>query len=313
MGNSEGPHKSSLFYQMTLLGSAALWGGSYLFTKTALEAMPMHWLMCVRMLGACLCMLAVFHRRILPNLNRRIIVPGMLVGLTYWGEIDGTDRRTDRHRCRTQRVPDGFVLRGGSLRDLDRLCEKTGVDAGRGRHRVPRRCRIRLLENRWGSIGFRFRTGTGRLAYAAVCIAVRHQHRAAWRIHETIPSDSHDLHGIPSGRSSVSRHVMPLLLWAERGMAAAGSRIVGAVSDSLCLHGRADHGEYEPAASARLAGFDHHVHRMPVRRRLFGDFRRGTVHHEHSNRIRADLHRHGDVGQVLGRMTWDSLPERRLR
>lgn len=86
MGNSEGPHKSSLFYQMTLLGSAALWGGdSYLFTKTALEAMPMHWLMCVRMLGACLCMLAVFHRRILPNLNRRIIVPGMLVGLTYWG------------------------------------------------------------------------------------------------------------------------------------------------------------------------------------------------------------------------------------
>lgn len=39
MGNSEGPHKSSLFFQMTLLGSAALWGGSYLFTKTALEAM----------------------------------------------------------------------------------------------------------------------------------------------------------------------------------------------------------------------------------------------------------------------------------
>ena len=87
MGKPEGPHKSSLFYQMALLGSAALWGGSYLFTKTALEAMPMHWLMCVRMLGACLCMLAVFHKQILPSLNRRIIVPGILVGLTYWGEM----------------------------------------------------------------------------------------------------------------------------------------------------------------------------------------------------------------------------------
>ena len=300
MGKPEEPHKSSLLYQVTLLGSAALWGGSYLFTKTALEAMPMHWLMCVRMLGACLCMLAVFHKQIFPSLNRHIIVPGILVGLTYWGEMT------------TQTIGLSTIDAGRSAFLTASYCVAvpfvTWVICRR--HRVPRRRRIRLLEDQWDNIGFRFRTGTGRLAYAAVRIAVCHQHRAAWHIHEPIPSDSHDLHGIPCGRNPVSRHVMPLLLWAERGMAATGSRIVGAVPDSWRLHGRADYGEYESAASAQFAGFDHHVHRMSVCRRLFGDFRRGTVHSEHNGRIRANLHCHGNVGQMLGRVTWDSLPER---
>lgn len=82
-----GTSHNAAFYRLILLGSAALWGGSYLFTKTALQVMPVHWLMCVRMFGACLCMIVVFHRQIIPYLTARIIVPGVLVGVTYWGEM----------------------------------------------------------------------------------------------------------------------------------------------------------------------------------------------------------------------------------
>ena len=35
-----------------LLGCAALWGGSYLLAKFAMEAIPPQWLMGLRMIGA---------------------------------------------------------------------------------------------------------------------------------------------------------------------------------------------------------------------------------------------------------------------
>ena len=41
-------------------------------------------LMGLRMIGACLCMLALFHKHIVPYLTPKIIVPALVVGLTYW-------------------------------------------------------------------------------------------------------------------------------------------------------------------------------------------------------------------------------------
>ena len=41
----------------------------------------------LRMIGACLCMLALFHKHIVPYLTPKIIVPALVVGLTYWGTM----------------------------------------------------------------------------------------------------------------------------------------------------------------------------------------------------------------------------------
>ena len=73
--------------RLMLLGCAALWGGSYLLAKFAMEAIPPQWLMGLSMIGACLCMLALFHKHIVPYLTPKIIVPALVVGLTYWGTM----------------------------------------------------------------------------------------------------------------------------------------------------------------------------------------------------------------------------------
>ena len=52
-----------------------------------MEAIPPQWLMGLRMIGACLCMLALFHKHIVPYLTPKIIVPALVVGLTYWGTM----------------------------------------------------------------------------------------------------------------------------------------------------------------------------------------------------------------------------------
>ena len=79
-----------------LLGCAALWGGSYLLAKFAMEAIPPQWLMGLRMIGACLCMLALFHKHIVPYLTPIIIVPALVVGLTYWGTPTAYSPRSPR-------------------------------------------------------------------------------------------------------------------------------------------------------------------------------------------------------------------------
>ena len=73
--------------RLMLLACAALWGGSYLVAKFAIAAIPPQWLMGMRVLGACACMLALFHRSILPALKPAIIVPALVVGVTYWGTM----------------------------------------------------------------------------------------------------------------------------------------------------------------------------------------------------------------------------------
>ena len=73
--------------RVMLLCCAALWGGSYLVAKVAMDAIPPLWLMGLRTLGSCVVMMALFHRSILPCLNARIVVPALLVGVTYWGTM----------------------------------------------------------------------------------------------------------------------------------------------------------------------------------------------------------------------------------
>lgn len=73
--------------RLMLLACAALWGGSYLLAKFAMTAIPAQWLMALRMFGACMCMLALFHKHIVPYLTPKIIVPALVVGLTYWGTM----------------------------------------------------------------------------------------------------------------------------------------------------------------------------------------------------------------------------------
>lgn len=83
--------------RLMLLACAGLWGGSYLLAKFAIAAIPPMWLMGVRLLGACLCMLALFPRHVLGELRgrdasgrprvARIAAPGLLVGLTYFGTM----------------------------------------------------------------------------------------------------------------------------------------------------------------------------------------------------------------------------------
>ena len=73
--------------RLMLLTCAALWGGSYLLAKVAMAAIPPQWLMALRMAGACACMLVLFPRRILSSLNRAIVVPALVVGITYWGTM----------------------------------------------------------------------------------------------------------------------------------------------------------------------------------------------------------------------------------
>ncbi|WP_081930268.1 DMT family transporter [Bifidobacterium bohemicum] len=70
-----------------LLCCAALWGGSYMVSKVAMSAISPQWLMTMRTGGACLVMLVLFHRVIIPALNRRILVPALVTGLTYYGTM----------------------------------------------------------------------------------------------------------------------------------------------------------------------------------------------------------------------------------
>ncbi len=82
--------------RLMLLGCAALWGGSYLLAKFAMEAIPPQWLMGLRMIGACLCMLALFHKHIVPYLTPKIIVPALVVG----PDLLGNDGHPDHRPCR---------------------------------------------------------------------------------------------------------------------------------------------------------------------------------------------------------------------
>ncbi|KAB8294691.1 DMT family transporter [Bifidobacterium apri] len=73
--------------RIMLLCCAALWGGSYLVAKVAMNAITPQWLMAMRMTGSCMIMFILFHRVIIPALTREIIVPALVVGVTYYGTM----------------------------------------------------------------------------------------------------------------------------------------------------------------------------------------------------------------------------------
>ena len=73
--------------RIMLLCCAALWGGSYLVAKVAMTAITPQWLMTMRMTGSCIIMFVLFHRVIIPALTREIIIPALMVGVTYYGTM----------------------------------------------------------------------------------------------------------------------------------------------------------------------------------------------------------------------------------
>ena len=71
--------------RVMLLCCAMLWGGSYPIAKVAMGVVTPQWLMGLRLVGASTIMLILFRKRIVPYLNKSIIIPGLVTGLTYWG------------------------------------------------------------------------------------------------------------------------------------------------------------------------------------------------------------------------------------
>lgn len=73
-----------LLGQIMLLDCAMLWGGSYPTAKVAMTAIPVQWLMACRELTAAIVMLLLFHKHIIPFLTKRIVVPMLAIGATYY-------------------------------------------------------------------------------------------------------------------------------------------------------------------------------------------------------------------------------------
>lgn len=73
--------------QIMLLICAAIWGGSYVSSKYALEVFPVQWLMGVRMVGACAIMLVIFFGTLRKNFSKKLIIPSLLTGITYYATL----------------------------------------------------------------------------------------------------------------------------------------------------------------------------------------------------------------------------------
>lgn len=67
-------------WKLALAMSAAIWGGSFVVIKGALDVVPPSWLMFVRFLLASVLVAAVFWRKISPYLNARHIAHGAVLG-----------------------------------------------------------------------------------------------------------------------------------------------------------------------------------------------------------------------------------------
>ena len=68
-------------WKLALAGAAAIWGGSFVVIKGALDVVPACWLMCVRFGLAALVLGCIFHRRLAQSLDSRHLVAGGVVGV----------------------------------------------------------------------------------------------------------------------------------------------------------------------------------------------------------------------------------------
>lgn len=73
--------------QFMLLICAAIWGGSYVSSKYALEVFPVQWLMGVRMVGACAIMVVIFFNTLRKTFTATLIIPSLLTGVTYYATL----------------------------------------------------------------------------------------------------------------------------------------------------------------------------------------------------------------------------------
>ncbi|MCI2181150.1 MAG: DMT family transporter [Bifidobacterium psychraerophilum] len=67
-----------------LVIAAAAWGGGYTFSKIALESLSVQWMMSCRLCLSTLIMVALLWRRIRRTHLPHLIVPGVLLGVSYW-------------------------------------------------------------------------------------------------------------------------------------------------------------------------------------------------------------------------------------
>lgn len=74
--------------RLMLLGCALLWGTSYLVAKLVISVVGPNWVMACRTLIAACVMLLLFRRVIVPYLNRAIVVPALVVGVTYFVTLE---------------------------------------------------------------------------------------------------------------------------------------------------------------------------------------------------------------------------------
>ena len=70
--------------RLMLLMCAALWGGSFVVAKFAMQTVPPQWLTGSRMAGACLLMWPLFRKSIMRSMHRDFIIPSLVVGITYY-------------------------------------------------------------------------------------------------------------------------------------------------------------------------------------------------------------------------------------
>ena len=231
--------------RLMLLGCAALWGGSYLLAKFAMEAIPPQWLMGLRMIGACLCMLALFHKHIVPYLTPKIIVPALVVGLTYWGTMV------------TQTIGLQTIEPGRSAFLTAAYCVLT-----------PFATWI-ISKNRPKAINL----VAGRFAVAECRRLADHRHRGhllvqsdlPWCLHQTLRPYRRHFCAVRRCRRIVHHRRVVHRTHAERQLAGTLSSGQRALSVPRRHDECPDHAEHRSGSRACLAGVNHHVYGKSVR------------------------------------------------
>lgn len=71
----------ALAWKLVMLGCAAIWGGSFVVIKGALDAVPAAWLMSIRFALATLLLAVVFRRRLVRTFDRRHLRAGLVLGV----------------------------------------------------------------------------------------------------------------------------------------------------------------------------------------------------------------------------------------
>lgn len=70
--------------RVMLLIAAAVWGGGYTFSKIALDAIPVQWMMAIRLtLGSLILAIMLWHR-IRATKILHMMIAGLLLGVSYW-------------------------------------------------------------------------------------------------------------------------------------------------------------------------------------------------------------------------------------